>query len=78
VVSDAFLPNGTGTGTPAEVFIGDAREFATLFQKDGFEFASTDIGGNAWATDSTEIRGISRMCVSKFDANAMVRRSLAL
>lgn len=78
VVSDAFLPNGTGTGTPAEIFIGDPREFATLFQKEGFEIASTDIGGNAWATDSTEIRGISRMCVSKFDSAAMVRRSLAL
>ena len=78
VVSDAFLPNGTGTGTPAEVFIGDGREFATLFQKDGFEIASTNIGGNAWITDSTEIRGISRMCVSTFDTSAMVRRSLAL
>ena len=78
VVSDAFLPNGTGTGTPAEIFIGDPREFATLFQKDGFEIASTNIGGNAWATDSTEVRGISRMDVEKFDAAAMVRRSLAL
>lgn len=78
VVSDAFLPNGTGTGTPAEIFIGDGHEFATLFQKDGFEIASTDIGGNAWATDSTEIRGISRMCVSKFDTAAMVRRNIAL
>jgi len=78
VVADAFLPNGTGTGTPAEIFIGDGHEFATLFQKDNFEIASTNIGGNAWVTDSTEIRGISRMCVSKFDTAAMVRRSLAL
>jgi len=78
VVSDAFLPNGTGTGTPAEIFIGDGHEFATLFQKDGFEIASTDIGGNAWATDSTEIRGISRMFVAKFDTAAMVRRNIAL
>ena len=78
VVDDAFLPNGTGTGTPAEIFIGDGREFATLFEKENFEIASTDIGGNAWATDSTEIRGISRMCVSKFDTAAMVRRNIAL
>lgn len=78
VVADAYLPNGTGTGTPAEIFIGDGREFATLFQKDGFEIASTAIGGNAWATDSTEIRGISRMAVSKFDTAAMVRRNIAL
>ena len=78
VVSDAQLPNGTGTGTPAEFFIGDFREFATLFRKDGFEVASTNIGGNAWATDSTEVRGIARLCVSKFDASAVVRRQLSL
>ena len=78
VVDDAFLPNGTGTVTPAEIFIGDGREFATLFEQENFEIASTDIGGNAWATDSTEIRGISRMCVSKFDTAAMVRRNIAL
>ena len=78
VVSDAFLPNGTGTGTPAEIFIGDGREFATLFRRDAFEIASTNIGGNAWATDSTEIRGITRLCVSKFDTAAMVRRSITL
>lgn len=78
VVSDAFLPNGTGTGTPAEIFVGDGREFATLFQRDAFEIASTNIGGNAWATDSTEIRGITRLCVSKFDTAAMVRRNIAL
>ena len=78
VVSDAQLPNGTGTGTPAEFFIGDFREFATLFRKDGFEVASTNIGGNAWATDSTEVRGIARLGVSKFDASAAVRRQLSL
>ena len=78
VVSDAFLPNGTGTGTPAEIFIGEGLEFATLFRRDAFEIASTNIGGNAWATDSTEIRGITRLCVSKFDTAAMVRRNIAL
>ena len=74
-VSDAQLPN---TSSKPEFFIGDFREFATLFRKDGFEVASTDIGGNAWATDSTEVRGIARLCVSKFDASAAVRRQLTL
>ena len=74
-VSDAQLPN---TSNKPEFFIGDFREFATLFRKDGFEVASTDIGGNAWATDSTEVRGIARMCVSKFDTGAAVRRQLTL
>ncbi len=74
-VSDAQLPN---TSSKPEFFIGDAREFATLFRKDGFEVASTNIGGDAWATDSTEVRGIARLCVSKFDSAAMVRRQLTL
>lgn len=74
-VSDAQLPN---TSNKPEFFIGDFREFATLFRKDGFEVASTDIGGSAWETDSTEVRGIARLGVSKFDTAAAVRRQLTL
>ena len=76
-VSDAQLPN-LSTNTYAPFFIGDPREFATLFSKDGFEVASTDIGGDAWAKDSTEVRGIVRLGVSKFDTAAIVARKLAL
>ena len=75
MVSDAQLPNTEGK---PEFFIGDFRAYATLFRKDGFEVASTDIGGNAWATDSTEVRGIARLAVSEFDTAAAVRRQLTL
>ncbi len=74
-VSSAQLPN---TSNKPEFFIGDFKEFGTLFRKEGLEVASTDIGGDAWATDSTEVRGIARLCVSKFDASAAVRRQLTL
>ena len=76
-VSDAQLPN-LSTNTYAPFFIGDGKEFATLFRKEGFEVASTDIGGDAWAKDSTEVRGIVRLGVSKFDTAAIVGRKLAL
>jgi len=76
-VSDAQLPN-LSTNTYAPFYIGDGKEFATLFRKDGFEVASTDIGGDAWAKDSTEVRGIARLGVSKFDTAAVVARKLAL
>ena len=76
-VSDAVLAN-TDTNSKAPFFIGDFREFATLFRKDGFEVASTDIGGDAWAKDSTEVRGIVRLGVTKFDTAAAVYRKLAL
>lgn len=82
-VSDASLANTTsGSGasevTKADLFIGDGHEFATLFRCGGFELASTDIGGNAWKSDSTEVRGIVRLGVTKFDGGAMVRKTITV
>ena len=80
-VSNATLADVT-SGSPAttttDLFIGDGKAFATLFRCGGYELASTDIGGSAWRTDSTEIRGIVRLGVSKFDTDAMVRRTLTV
>ena len=77
VMSDAQLPN-LSTNTYAPFYVGDMKEFATLFHKGTFEVASTDIGGDAWVKDLTEVRGIARLGVSKFDANAAVYKKLAL
>lgn len=77
VMSDAQLPN-LSTNTYAPFYIGDMKEFATLFHKGTFEVASTDIGGDAWVKDLTEVRGIARLGVSKFDTAAVVSRKLAL
>ncbi len=74
-VTDATMGN---VSTASDLFIGDGKEFATLFHCGSYELASTDIGGNAWRTDSTELRGIVRLGVTKFDANAMVRRTLTV
>lgn len=76
MLSNAQMPDISGSPDTTDFFIGDFREFATLFQKDAFEVASTDIGGSAWRTDSTEIRGIARMDVAKFDTAAVVRRNI--
>ena len=79
VLSNAQLPTDTtGTDPVADCFIGEGYEFGTLFVREGFEVTSTDIGGNAWRSDSTEIRGICRMGFSKFDAAAMARRSVTM
>ena len=75
-VSNATLADVTGDTDTSDIFIGDGKAFATLFRCGGYELASTDIGGNAWRTDSTEIRGIVRLGVSKFDTEAMVRRTV--
>ena len=75
VASNAVLAN---VDSKAPFFVGDGMEFGTLFRKGNREVASTNIGGNAWATDSTEVRGISRMDFTKFDTAAMVYKQLTL
>ena len=67
VVSDAHLPNVSGK---APVFIGDYKQYGTVFTRKPFEMVSTTIGGNAWTTDSTEVRGIIRLDGQVFDDEA--------
>lgn len=76
VVSDAVLPNKVEGKAP--LYIGDMTQYATLFKRNPLEVLSTNIGGNAWRTDSIELRGIQRMGVSKFDAKAAVLRTITV
>ena len=78
VVSNAVLASTTGTGAAAPLYLGDAKQFATLFERAAMEVLSTNIGGNAFNNDTTEIRFIKRMGVSKFDTDAVRKASLAL
>lgn len=79
VVSDAVLKNINSSDKKlAPVYVGDFKQYATLFRRTPLEVLSTNIGGNAWRTDSVEVRGISRMGVSKFDTDAAVLRTLTL
>lgn len=75
VASNAQLPNAD---TVAPLYIGDFRQYATLFRRAPMEMASTDVGGNAFTTYSTEVRGIVRMAVQKFDAAAAVKRTIVI
>lgn len=78
VVSNAVLPSTTGAGAAAPLYLGDAKQFATLFERAAMEVLSTNIGGNAFNNDTTEIRFIKRMGVSKFDTDAVRKAALAL
>lgn len=73
MVADAVLPNVSGK---APIYVGDFRQYATLFVRNPLEVVSTDIGGNAFRTDSIEVRGIKRMSVSKFDTAAVALRTV--
>jgi len=70
VLSDAHWPNMTAS-VRARIAIGDGKSYATLFQRAGFEFSSTNVGGKAWRSNSTEVRGIARMDIAEMDAGAM-------
>lgn len=82
VVSDKMLKNrvvsttGATKGEYYPVYIGDFKVFMTLFKGQSLEVATTNIGGNAWRTDSVEVRGLMRMDVKKMDAEAAVKREI--
>lgn len=82
MLSDAELPNRTVTaegdtkGDYYPVFIGDYKTFGTLFRKNALEVASTNIGGNAWASASTEVRGLIRLDAQKLDDKAAIKREI--
>lgn len=82
VVSNALLPtrviatSGVTKGDYYPIYIGDFKQYATLFQRQPLELTSTDIGGSAFRTNSTEVRCVARMGVSVFDSAAAVRKEI--
>jgi HK97 family phage major capsid protein len=70
MLSDAHWPNMTGPAR-ARIAIGDGREYMTLFRRNAFEFSSTTIGGSAWRSNSTEVRGIARFDAQEVDTGSM-------
>lgn len=67
VMPNSILPT---TATKAPLYFGDFTQYGTLFRRKALELAATDIGGNAWVTNSTEVRGIMRLDAKTFDAAA--------
>lgn len=69
VVSNAVLPT---TANKVPFYLGDYSQFGVLFRRKTLEVAASNVGGDAWATNSTEFRGIMRLATAKFDAEAAV------
>lgn len=53
------------------MYVGNFKAFCTLFLRQGTRIRSTDIGGQAWDTDSTEIRCTCRMDCQTVDGAAV-------
>lgn len=76
VVSDAVLPNAATPTTP--LYVGDFEAFGTLFRRQTMQIDSTDVGGNAWNTNSTEVRAITRLDAVTTDDKAVVAAKISL
>ncbi len=62
-----LIPDET---TKHPIYVGNFKALGTLFVRKGIEVAATDVGGDAWATDSYEIRGLCRLDAVTMDASA--------
>jgi HK97 family phage major capsid protein len=71
VPNSVFATTGTTTKL-APCVVGDFRELAKMFERQGHLIRTTDIGGTAFRKNRTEIRVIEREDVVKFDGNAVV------
>ena len=78
VVSNGTLASKTDTATTAPIYFGDFTQYATLFRRQPMELASTDVGGSAWRTNSTEVRAITRLDAQVFDSAAAAAVTLTL
>lgn len=78
VVPDSIMANRTDDAAYAPIYIGDFKAYGTLFRRNRFEVASTEIGGNAWRYDAPEIRGIVRLDAKAMDNKAVIKREISL
>lgn len=82
VVSNGTLASVTSAttspSTTAPIYFGDFTQYATLFRRQPMELASTDVGGSAWRTNSTEVRAITRLDAQVFDSAAAAAVTLTL
>ena len=76
VVSDAVLPNSDTPTTP--LYVGDFAAFGTLFRRQQMQLDSTTVGGNAWNTNSTEVRAITRLAALTTDADAVKAAKISM
>lgn len=67
VQEDAYYP----------MYVGNLKALVTLFLRKGFRMDSTNVGGQAWDTYSTEIRCACRMDAQKVDGSAALFAGIA-
>lgn len=74
VLSNSHLASADTT----PIYMGDFKQFGTLFRRAVMSIKSTDVGGNAWGNDTTEVRAITRLDAQKFDDKAAIAGKITL
>lgn len=77
-VSNRFLPSDTTSGTKAPLIIGNLKQLIVMFSRQGLELRSTDIGGDAFKRNTTDLRAIKRDDIKVFDSKAAVFGQLTI
>ncbi|WP_432408553.1 phage major capsid protein [Wukongibacter sp. M2B1] len=73
VFSDKALPNrNDGLNYQAPIIIGDLEEAVVLFDRQQMSLLATNVGGDAFKYNRTDIRAIEREDVKMFDSEAVV------
>lgn len=67
VIADKWLPSVNGL---MPLYFGDLKQAVTLFDRENMSLLSTNIGGNAFQTDTTKVRVIDRFDVVPTDTEA--------
>ena len=76
---DALFANHVDSDVSyAPLFIGNLRSAITLFNRAGITMATTNVGGEAWENDCTEVRALCRMDAKFLDEDAVVFRGFKL
>ena len=67
----------TGSSTKlAPIFVGNFTEGITMFERQGYQIDSTNVGGTAFRKDRTEIRVIEREDVKAIDTDAIIHGTI--
>lgn len=83
VLSNRFFKSTTDTTvtpnvTTAPMVIGDLKEAIVHFDRDAYEVASTNVGGDAFKRNSTDVRVIQREDVQMWDTGAAIYGELVI
>ncbi|HAN20420.1 MAG: phage capsid protein [Clostridiales bacterium GWF2_36_10] len=72
VISNTVLATEGTTTKLAPIFVGNIKELVTFFERQGYQIASTNVGGTAFRKDRTEFRVIEREDVKAVDTAAVI------